>query len=89
VAHRVDAGEQAREQVGVADVAVDELVRARPLRDAGRAVGLGEQRVEQDEVVAVGGEMVGDVGADEARSTRDQDARSRKGRAPRDPPTRG
>ena len=71
VAHRVDPGQQPGQQVGVADVAADQLVPL-GLRRRTVAVGLREQRVEQDRLVAVGGEPVRDVGPDEPGAAGDQ-----------------
>ena len=73
VAHRVDPGQQPRQQVGVADVAADQLVPV-ALRRRLVAVGLREQRVEQERLVPLGGEPVRDVGPDETGAAGDQNA---------------
>ena len=73
VAHGVDAGQQPGQQVGVAHVAADQLVPAGVTAAAG-PVRLREQRVEQDGLVAVGGEPVGDVRPDEPCPAGDQNA---------------
>ena len=73
MAHGVDPGQQPGQQVGVADVPADQLVpvgvRRRPV-----AVGLREQRVEQERLVPVGDEPVRDVRPDEPGPAGDQNA---------------
>ncbi len=71
VAHRVDPGQQPGQQVGVADVPADQLV-PRGLRRRIVAVGLREQRVEQERLVPLVGEPVRDVGPDEPGTAGDQ-----------------
>ena len=73
VAHRVDPGQQPGQQVGVADVPADQLVPL-GLRRRIVAVGLREQRVEQERLVPLGGEPVRDVGPDEPGPAGDQNA---------------
>ena len=70
MAHGVDPGQQPAEQVGVADVAADQLVPE--LRRRAVPVGLRQQRVEQHRLVAVGRQPVRDVGPDEPGTAGDQ-----------------
>ena len=58
--------------VGVADVPHHQLGRRLGPREG--ALALGDQRVEDDDLVAGGHQVVDDVGADEAGPTGDEDA---------------
>ena len=86
VDHRVDALERAADDLGVADVARNELDLGvevvGPLRVA---VHLLDQHVESAHGIPRSQQLVGEVGADEARTAGDQDALShaRRLRAPR------
>ena len=57
----VHIGQQAAQQLGVPDVAVHQLVVSHPFRRRTAAVGLRQERIEQQHRVPFGGEQVGDV----------------------------
>ena len=71
MAHGIHPGQQPAQQVGVADVPADQLVRGGPGRQS-VSMRLRQQQVQQDDVVPVGGESISHVGTNEPRPTRDQ-----------------
>ncbi|GAA1209159.1 hypothetical protein GCM10009608_51510 [Pseudonocardia alaniniphila] len=79
MADSVHPREQPAEQLGVADVAVHQLVALDPRRRR-TGVRLGQEGVEQQDVMSVGGQAISDVRADEARSARDEYAHAPEAR---------
>ena len=71
VAHGIHTGQQPGEQLSVADIAHDQLVGVAPGRRPG-AVSLWQQRVQQDDLVLIGDELIGDMGPDEPGTAGDQ-----------------
>ena len=69
----VDAGERSSNRIRIPHVALDELDVGREIRWSPRvAVHLGDQRVEHSHAVTACEQSIGEVRADEARTTRDE-----------------